>query len=448
MLDFYPSYVQCVNKFRRISGQHTGITESQLLFCNRRPYTPNLHVCANQMPSYEKILISDKATISYHLSGYGIYREEAMIRVYGESIERYGLLVTPSMIQDKVIYRSYNALKNECPDEVIEWENIKIFSDEDYEKLEPITNIRNVTKDSTVGWLKCDSIFDSKQGYYLPAQALFVGYKPNAQLNEFMFIPGFSKGSACHVSHYKALTSAIMETVEADAFMINWYTDHKAKEIIIDDLDLLQIANQIIGKTNYDIKVLDFTMEDMPGYAVGVVLQNREKKEPYIIMGCSASLNPKEAVYRALTEAATIDYLASNGPMMRPKDYLCSYETRNFLDLDSNVSYWSSTIDCDKRVKVIENLYSEKRLLSSYRNLSTGDDGEDLKYVIQTIQKKVKYGIYMDITPIEAAREGVKVMRVFFPELVQLSFPGYPYKNHKRLLEYGGVTNVLPHPLP
>lgn len=448
MLDFYPSDTYCVNKFKRISGQHTGITESQLLFCNKRSYTPDLYVCANQMPSYEKLLIGDKASISYHLSGYGIYREEAMIRVYGESIERYGLLATPSMLQDKVIYKSYNELVELYPDEVVDWENIKVFSDEDYEKLEPITRIRKITRDSIVGWLKCDSIFDSNKGYYLPAQALFIGYKPNEKVNEVMFIPGFSKGSSCHISHYKALVSAIMETVEADAFMINWYTDHKAKEIIIDDLELLKIANQIIGKTSYNLKVLDFSIEGMPGYAIGVVLQNKYKREPYIIMGCSASLNPKEAVYRALTEASTIDYLASNGPMMRPKDYLSSYENRTFLDLDSNVSYWASIDGCEKRVGVIENLHSETKLLSSYENLSTGDDEADLRCVISKMKRKLKYGVYIDITPIEAIHEGVKVMRVFFPELVQLSFPGYPYKNHRRLLEHGGVTNVLPHPLP
>lgn len=448
MLDFYPSYTYCMNKIGRISGQHAGITESQLLFCNKRPYTPDLYVCANQMPAYEKLLISDQATISYHLSGYGLYREEAMIRVYGESIERYGLLVTPSMIQDKVIYKSYNEMVKEYPDEMIEWENIKIFTEEDYKQLEAITNIQNVTKDSTIGWLKCDSLFASDKAYYLPAQALFVGYKPKEELGEGLFIPGFSKGSACHVSHYKALTSAIMETVEADAFMINWYTDHKATEIIIDDLDICQAINKMIGETGYDIRVLDLTMDGMPGYAIGVVLKNRERKKPYIIMGCSASLNPKEAVYRALAEASTIDYLASNGPMMRPRDYLTSHDKIKYLDLDSNVSYWASTIDCEKRERIIDELASGKRPLSSYENLSTGDDAEDLKYVIQTMKKKFKYGIFMDITPIEAADEGVKVMRVFFPELVQLSFPGYPYKNHKRLLEYGGVVNVLPHPLP
>lgn len=448
MLDFYPSYSHCVNQFKRISSQHSGITESQLLFCSSRPYTPNLYVCANQMPSYEKLLISDIATISYHLSGYGIYREEAMIRVYGESIERYGLLVVPSLIQQNVVYKSYNQMLEEYPDEMIDWEDIKIFSESDYENLAPITNIRDVTRDDIVGWLKCDSIFESGRSKYIPAQQLFVGYKPNTEQGEKMFVPGFSKGSACHVNVYKAMISAIMEMIEADAFMINWYTDRKAKEVIVDDIELMQIADQIIGDTNYEMKVLDLTMEDMPGYAMSVVLRNKEEKEPYIIMGCSASLNPREAVYRALTEAATIDYLASNGPMMRPRDYLGSHEGKKYLDLDSNVSYWSSTIDCDLKSKAIDNLIGEQCPLSIYKNLSTRDEETDLKYIITELKKELKYGIFMDITPIEAADQGVKVMRIFFPELVQLSFPGYPYKNHKRLQKNGGVTNVLPHPLP
>jgi thiazole/oxazole-forming peptide maturase SagD family component len=448
MLEYYPSHVHCINQFRRISSQHGGITESQLLFCNRRPYTPNLHVCANQMPEYEKILISDEASISYHISGYGLFREEAMVRVYGESIERYGLLVTPSVIQDKVIYKTYNQLKKEHPDEIIPWEYIKIFSEDDYKMLEPITNIKSISQDNMIGWLKCPSIFDSKQSYYIPAQCLFVGYKPNKEVCEEMFVPGFSKGSACHTSEYKALISAIMESIESDAFMINWYTNYKAKEIIVDDVDLLKMINTIIGSTNYELKILDMSIEDMPGYAIGVILKNKKKQEPFIIMGCSASLNLKEAVYRALTEASTIDYLASNGPMMRPRDYLGSHKDKVYLDLDSNVSYWSSLTDYDIKSRVINELASEKRLFSSYDNKKVDDDKNNLRKILMKMKSHLTYGIYLDITPIEIAREGVKVMRVFFPEMVQLSFPGYPYKNHKRLLQYGGVSNELPHPLP
>ena len=41
-----------------------------------------------------------------------------------------------------------------------------------------------------------------------------------------------------------------------------------------------------------------------------------------------------------------------------------------------------------------------------------------------------------------------KVMRVFIPELVQLSYPGFPYSRHPRVLEFGGITNAFPHPMP
>lgn len=78
MLNYYPSHAHIKNNYRHIGGQHAGIVESQLLLCNTQPAAPKLAICANQMPHYEQILVSDEAKINYHLSGYGIHREESL----------------------------------------------------------------------------------------------------------------------------------------------------------------------------------------------------------------------------------------------------------------------------------------------------------------------------------------------------------------------------------
>jgi hypothetical protein len=54
----------------------------------------------------------------------------------------------------------------------------------------------------------------------------------------------------------------------------------------------------------------------------------------------------------------------------------------------------------------------------------------------------------IDITPAELSETRWKVMRVFVPELVSMSLPGVPPRNHPRIRDYGGVTNDRPHPLP
>ena len=60
---------------------------------------------------------------------YGIYREEALTKLYGESVERTLVLAASEMWQDKVIYHTYNEMAQMY--DMLPWKYIKIFSDED-----------------------------------------------------------------------------------------------------------------------------------------------------------------------------------------------------------------------------------------------------------------------------------------------------------------------------
>lgn len=445
MLNYYPSHVHIKNNYRHIGGQHAGIVESQLLLCNVQPSAPELAICANQMPHYEQILVSDEAKINYHLSGYGIHREEALVKLYGESVERYALLAAASMWQDRVIYHSYNEMAS--MHDILPWEYISIFSSEDYRELASRTNIRSITRDDVIGWLECPSLVRAGETTYIPMQCLFIGYHVREDLGEKIFVPSFSKGSATHVNIYKALESAIMEAVEADAFMLNWYTDVRSRRLEPDNLELIGLTEKIIGKTPYDLTLYDFSMDDLPGSVIAAQLTNTRGKSPYILMGCSANLDPVRAAYRALSEAATIHYLAANGPMMSPVDFLGS-DGESFLNLDSNVAYWTRAEDQEKKSRILETIYEGSANLSSLKNESRGSDRENLKYIISRIAKLSRYAVYLDITPPEITGTGLKVMRVFIPELVQLSYPGFPYTEHPRVLQFGGITNEFPHPMP
>lgn len=445
MITYYPSHVHIMNNYRRIAGQHVGIVESQLLLCNNQVSAPRLSICANHMPSYEKLIISDRAKINYHLSGYGVHREESFVKLYGESVERYALLIAAEYWSSKVVYASYNQMCEKY--DMLPWEYIKVFSEEDYKKLSQTTSIRSVTSDDVIGWLECPSLLDASKRYYIPAQCLFIGYCIREDLGEKMFVPSFSKGSAAHVNLYKALESAIMEAVEADAFMLNWYTDVKARKIMCDDLGLLDVVDHILGNCPYDLTLYDFSMKDLPGYVIAAQLINKRNKSPFALMGCSSNLDPVKAAYRAITEAATIHYLAANGPMVSPLDFM-NCEKDNFLNLDSNVAYWTKAEELEEKLKILNQLSNQTVPLSSFENQSQYTDEENLKKMIEQLKRISKYAVYIDITPVEVIDKGIKVMRVFIPELVQLSYPGVPYSTHPRIKQHGGITNALPHPMP
>jgi hypothetical protein len=98
--------------------------------------------------------------------------------------------------------------------------------------------------------------------------------------------------------------------------------------------------------------------------------------------------------------------------------------------------------------KLLRGRYDGVTNMSNYLSQEKDSDEENLKYLISGLKGISKYAVYLDITPVEVLNMGIKVMRVFIPELVQLSFPGVPYSNHPRILEHGGIVNEFPHPMP
>lgn len=349
------------------------------------------------------------------------------------------------MWQDKVVYHSYNEMS--AMYDILPWEYLDIFSDSDYSQLASKTNIRSITRDDVIGWLECPSLTKPGKTTFIPMQCLFIGYHIREDLGEKIFVPSFSKGSAAHVNIYKALESAIMEAIEADAFMLNWYTNAKGRKLKPDSLELMHISDKILGDTPYSLSLYDFSMENLPGSVIAAQLTNTKGKSPYILMGCSSNLNPVRASYRALSEAATIHYLAANGPMMSPVDFLGTHKD-DFLNLDSNVAYWTKAENQAKKDEILKTISDKTVALSSLSNENTGDDKRNLEYIIKKLRLISEYAVYLDITPPEIIGTGLKVMRVFIPELVQLSYPGFPYSRHPRVLQFGGITNDFPHPMP
>lgn len=445
MLQFYPSHTNLVNRFRAASGQHVGIMESQLLMTGQAHGAPHMAMVTSNMPDYHKLVVHPNAEMVYHLAGYGLYQEEAMIRLLGEGIERYGLMVAGSLFEDRMFRASYADLKHDA--NVVPWEYINIYSPADYQRLSAKTNIRPINQDDTISWLWCPSLFNPHQQICVPAQLLFTGLRMDRLGSETLFAPGFSKGAAAHVTVEKALKGAILESIEADAFMIRWYAAVKARRLLMDDLTLLPIMSKMMSELDYEVVALDYTLPDIPGYTIGIGLINRRQERPVVLFGCCSSLDPAIGAYRALVEALAIHYLARNGPVIVPEHYLNSARTRDYNNLDSNVAYWAGTEDADKKRAFIRQMVAGEVALSGLAS-HAHSDAQDLSYLINGLRKVSQHAVWLDVTPPEIADQGWKVIRTLFPELVQMSLPAYPYSNHPRLAAHGGVRNELPHPSP
>jgi thiazole/oxazole-forming peptide maturase SagD family component len=442
MLRFYPSSVHVVNEFRRLCSQHFGIAESLIVQVAQASHAPRMQTMTARLPHYHKLLLGEKTEMQYHLAGYGVYREEALIRLLGEAIERYALVTAAAAVKQRLVKASYNDLKSD-PD-VMPWDLINIFSAKDYARMRGKVHFRSITPDDQISWMWCPSLCKPGKDICIPAQCLFTGLEFQ---DEIPFMTSFSKGCASHTVPKLALRSALLEAVEADALMVRWYALTKARRVLLDDPILRGMIAEIFCDLDVEIVPYEYTMPGMPGHVFAVGVLSRGAERPTVLLGTGAGLIPGATLYRTLIEAAAIFYIGYNGPAVQPRDYLMETDEHSHTNLDSNVAYWASARDGDKKRAFMHNMVDGEVRLSTLANYQSTID-EELEYIIGELQSISSFAVHLDITPPELDQTDWSVARVFIPELVQVSLPSFPYSGHPRLRQVGGVRNRLPHPSP
>ena len=450
-LTFYPYINHLVEDvLKPMCSEHGGIAQSLLVSPIKYPEDLDIKSVMAQMPGYHRVLISPHIEMQYHLSGYGTFYEEAIIRLVGEAIERYSLIVAQSTMADRIRYASYDEVAKD--DRVVPFEYLRPFSDADYKKLNQgkYAGMRRLERSDIVGWIKCPSLFEPDSEISVPAQMLFVGYKLSREHGEVAFCPGFSTGTAAHTTHGKALQNALLEFIEIDALMLHWYTSLTAPAVTIDNLTVASLVpNLLSDDSRYEVLALDLrVMEAVDAHVFGLVLINKRDERPLIVFGGQGHLDPLRASYRGLMEAVAIAFLGVYGPLFLPNEYFVSTSGSTFTDLDRNVAFYNSPEDAASKKAAIRSMVSGREVLSSMKNYDTGNVEADTARLVRQLSSVSEYGVYLDVTPPESRSRGWKVMRVFFPELVTMCVPGVPYSEHPRMKAFGGIRNEYPHPLP
>lgn len=440
-LKYYPSNTHLLNLHKAMNGNQTGLTNSNLLYFSTKEAGQNLKILSVAVPDYDKLILGEDHNVEHHLCGYGMYNEEAMVRLIGESAERYALISSSTILKDKFFSASYNELSGEK--NVLPWELIDIFSSSDYEGTAKAgLRLKPLSKDDKIPWLWCPSLFDPNESICIPVQFLYTGVKL-----ETRSVSAFSKGTAAHRSKKRALKAALLEIIEADAFMLKWYTDQRPRKVNIDDDVLQDMCGELKGSLEYDLLFEDLSMPEFPGHVFSAALLGKHDGVPTVINGIGAGLEPKQACYRTLAEALAIYPMADHGLLFSPEDCLNCDDRPYHKNLDSNVMYWASSKNAEKKLATMTQRSDSTCNISEMENFTSNIDSE-LDLLIDSLKSVSKYAVAFEITPIELIGSGWSIMRVFIPELVQLSLPSFPYSKHPRILQYGGVTNNMPHPLP
>ena len=450
-LAHYPAMPHLLRRYRHLGGNQTGILPGYFVAVTDIPGEPVMRAMTATMPSYHRLIMDDPhMQVQYHLSGYGLSNEEALVKLMGESVERYAAMVAIRMFDDGFRYASRRELAAEGP--CLPLEYLGILDPQQQAALGSRLHRycdRPPTEDDVIAWVQCPSLVRPGEQVWVPAQLFFLGFTTSASHGDLLFTPSFSTGTAAHVSLTQALRNALIEAVQIDAFILNWYTDTPAPAVAIDDEDLLAaLAGLGLGPDSaYTLMANHLTRPELPLPTFGVFLERKTEALPQLSFGVQGDADPSYAMLRGTMESAAILSLGMYSAIFDTTNVHAAVNSSPYLDLDTNVLYYASPRDAERKREVVRSRFAGSVKLSEIAPLAD-DEPATVAELIRMVAGVSQWASYLDITPPELADTDWKVVRVLIPELLSMCLPGLPPKAHPRMVSYGGVSNEFPHPLP
>ncbi len=451
-LTHYPPMPTLLRRYRHLGGNQAGIMPGFFISVADIPGEPQMRAMTSTMPHYHRLIMDDPhLQVQYHLSGYGLYNEEALIKLMGESVERYAAMAAIRLFDHEFRYATHREISQEGP--VLPLEYLGILDSEQQAslagRLHRYTD-RSPTDDDKIAWVRCPSLTRPGEEIWVPAQLFFLGFTSNATEQDLLFTPSFSTGTAAHVSLEKALRNALIEAVQIDSFILNWYTPHPAPGVVIDDDDVLRVL-QTMGlgpDSEYRVTPIYLTRPELPLPTIGVYMDRKVDALPMFSFGVQGDADPRSAILRGSMESAAILGLGMYSAIFDTTSVHAAVNSSPYLDLDTNVLYYASPQDAARKRGIVADRFSGSLKLSEISPLADPKKDGGLDELLRMVAGISQWATYLDITPPELADTDWKVVRVLIPELLSMCLPGLPPKAHPRMLSYGGVTNDQPHPLP
>jgi len=439
-----------LSRYAKLGGNQGGILPGMLVSVAKVAGEPYLRSATVAMPQYHRFALNDPhMEMQYHLAGYGSTNEEAVTRLTGESVERYAAMMAMKVHESKVECASYGTLSSRNPCMPLEY--LGLFDTEQQAQLSrmlPQFSPTRPSEDDVIAWLPCPSLIRPGQVVYVPAQLMFLGFRPNAETGDKLYTPSFSTGTAAHVTLEQALLNALIEAVQIDAFIVNWYTSASVPRIELDNRAWSLLEQAGLRRSGpYEVQATYLSLPDLPLPNIGVTLVRKEKRLPWIAFGLQADCNVDAALARGGAEAAAILGIGMFSTIFDLPRVHFAENGSAFTDLDTNVLYYASPRSSEEKLKVVRSRVSGAVPFGSLHSMADDIDGA-IGSLLTMVASVSEWATYLDITPPELADTPWRVVRILVPELLSMCLPGFPARVHPRMLAHGGVSNAAPHPLP
>lgn len=389
----------------------------------RSEFMPRFFCNTASFPSFEKHIFSTDPGISYHLTGYGVMKNESMIRFLGESAERYSFSCINNIIQSRTVEDSYENLCNKHDSLVLPLEYINIYTGMD------------INPNTVITWVKMNSFSHNKKYSYIPAAFVIMGW--NILKNEKTAkINSVSTGTACHQSITKALKNAIIEYLQLDSANLWWQGGFQGRRVpenlVRKILKKVGLEGRFFDKFRIEVTDISF---DKPINIYICEIFAKDKELPQYVVGIQGGIEIEDSIYRGILEGLTILEYAYNYKFINQEVYnqIQMNVTKDFYDLDKNVILYAKYGRCKLNTKKFEQWNDDK----------LNSDNELFGYVNKTFN----YAGFLDITPYDVSSIDFHISRIIIPELIPLYLPSMIPRQHPRFLKYE-VLNDEPHPMP
>lgn len=272
------------------------------------------------------------------------------------------------------------------------------------------------TKDLLISWT-LGRKFDGTE-VYIPSDIVYYGQKTSR--NRIYF--GHSSGIAAYDNYKEAEERVLVELIERDALMRNWYS-HESPNIIAENILPIHVRKRISYWQKQNRKIMILEMPSKYGWVFEAIVVSN--KYPFFVSGAAATIkkvNIPDAINKALQEAEYNLLLCINYPdnseinpklVSIPTDHGKVYHTGRYAGMLS----W---------------LWSGRK---------TECFAENAEWNIEDLKK------YLDVTTVDLSNPTYKwsVVRVFSPKLLQINFGFYSAHYDRLDLVVNEKSLTMPH---
>jgi thiazole/oxazole-forming peptide maturase SagD family component len=383
---------------------------------------------------------------AYHIGGTGIFPNESMIRILGESVERYAQLMSDFSCSSQLKYARYADLL-QGNDDVLPLHYLCLYSNN--QLLRAAFPFQKIAENSQLSWIKMFSCYE-QSSVWIPAQLVLVGYNVKKDDGEPWITSAVTTGTAAHINYQLACKAALLELIQLDTVMGHWYSDWNVYEIQLDDR-VSSLTTLIKRYTQHSLHRYIFYYipnPDLAGFTIACVYL-QDAGLPKVVIGLGADTSLENAMYKAFLETVASVGLARM-LVFKGKYKIDAHNTPivadALYDLDRNVEYYGAGHNISRIEERFLNMPSIKA--SSLPEDIIGTHAVQLNKLVKSFSASHKKLYYLDLSGIEEKALGFKVVRMWSPDTLSLCLPSAPQIIHPRFIDYGDIKHEDPHPYP